>query len=186
MICPKCGASIDDATQKCPVCGGEVMQLEYATEGQVLAEEHPMKWFKFLIYFSLFASAVLNVINAMSFLTGSMYGANAVLVYETFDGLKVLDTIVGIASLGFAALAIYTRFRLSGYHRNGPTMVSVTYIATAIMNLTYMIGAYIVLPAEVAQELNMSSTISSVCTAIFMVCVNRIYFKKRSYLFINK
>lgn len=185
MICPKCGAAIDDAAQNCPICGVEVVKSEYVEQQPVLVAEHPMKWFKFLIYFSLFASAVLNGINAIGFLTGSMYGEEATLVYEVFDGLKALDTSVGIAMLGVAVLAIYTRFRLAKYCSNGPAMVGVTYIAVASINVLYIIGAYMVLPAEVMQQIDISSTITSVCVAIAMVFVNRVYFKKRSHLFIN-
>lgn len=144
-----------------------------------------MGWYKFLIYFALFASAVLNAISAISMLTGAMYDGSAKLVYAFFDGLKTLDTLMGIGLLVLAALAIYTRFRLSGYRKNGPAMLNTVYLVVAGLQLMYIIGAYSILPEIVAKELDITSPIISIVVSVAMVAVNTTYFKKRKHLFVQ-
>ena len=74
-----------------------------------------MRWFKFLIYFSLFAGALLNLGNAVIYLTGSGYDGKADLVWAFFDGLKGLDTFMGIACILIAIFQVFTRFKLSSF-----------------------------------------------------------------------
>ena len=49
----------------------------------------PMNWYKFLIYFALFASCVLNAIYGLGMLTGMVYGDASSLVYAFYGSLKV-------------------------------------------------------------------------------------------------
>lgn len=151
----------------------------------VFVEEPPMKWFKFLIYFSLWAGAVLNAITAIGMLTGSIYGAEAELVYAVFSDLKGLDTLMGVLSLALAAFGIFTRFRLAGYKRNGPLMLMIVYIASALLNLIYVIGLNAALPSIALEMIDTTSAYSSIISSVVMVIVNHIYFKKRSHLFIH-
>ena len=64
-----------------------------------MAPALPMNWYKFLIYFMLFASAVINAIMGIMYITGSVYsvyggsGANAEEIYRYFPNLKTVDII---------------------------------------------------------------------------------------------
>ena len=47
-----------------------------------------MAWFKFIIYFQLFANAALNLIIAFIWITGLHYGESAGLYYEILSPVK--------------------------------------------------------------------------------------------------
>lgn len=141
-----------------------------------------MKWYKFLINFALFASAVLNVISGIRYLTGSVYGDEANLVYGFFSDLKTLDIFYGLAALVFAALAVYTRFQLAGYKKNGPLMVAVLYGVSAAMNLIYTIAAMSILPSEAVST---GSLVGAIIGSGIMLACNYVYFNKRKELFVN-
>jgi hypothetical protein len=149
------------------------------------APQQAMGWFKFMIYFGLFAGAVLNLINGIQMLTGSIYGDSAALVYAVFEGLKGLDTIVGIAMIAVAALGVYTRFQLSGYKKNGPKLLTALYAAVLVVDLIYIIGINATLPELLVKNVDMTSMYASMVAAVVMMIVNHIYFKKRADLFVK-
>lgn len=144
-----------------------------------------MGWFKFLIYFALFAGAVLNLISGIQMLTGASYEGHKDLVYAFYDGLQALDMLVGIGTIAVAALAIFTRFRLAGYYHDGPKLLTAVYVAVVALNVIYLIGLFAVVPNLSAEDLNMSSYISSTAVSAVMIFVNISYFNKRSHLFVN-
>lgn len=144
-----------------------------------------MGWFKFLIYFSLFASAVLNAINGFMLLTGATYDGGAELVYRMFDGLQGVDSLVGILSLALAALAIFTRFQLAGYKKSGPMLLLAVYAGNAVVNLVYVIGVSAILPELVRNAIDFTSFYSGIVTSIAMIAINAAYFKKRAHLFVK-
>ena len=144
-----------------------------------------MKWFKFLIYFALFAGAALNAISGIQMLTGEVYGEYKEYVYAVFEDLKTLDMIVGILMLATAALGIYTRFRLAGYYANGPKMLSVVYAMAVLVNLVYIIGVNSILSEAVMESVDTSSSITSMLVSAVMIIINNTYFKKRAHLFVN-
>ena len=147
--------------------------------------ELPMNWFKFLIYFSLFASAVLNAINGITLLTGSAYGELKEAVYKFFDGLQIVDILVGLSCLAVAGFAIYTRMRLAGFYKNGPKMLNNLYISAAAINLIYVIAATsIVNSKQSLYDLSSGGSFYvSIAVSVVMVIANTAYFKKREHLF---
>ena len=98
MYCKNCGAEIDGSSVYCTRCGTNVSDpanqvaspSATSSAGTTPKANYPMKWYKFLINFALFASAVLNIISGFNMITGSVYGsaetANA--VYSSFSGLE--------------------------------------------------------------------------------------------------
>jgi len=183
MFCPYCGASIDAGSTFCPSCGRAISNSQQPQQPQPQQPDLPMKWYMFLIYFALFAGAVINLINGFTMMTGAAYGEMADLVYSYYDGLKALDMIIGIASIALAVLGIYTRFRLSGYYQNGPQMLLIVYIAGAVINIGYLVGMYAILPSDITAAISPVSYITSTITSCVMIGVNNVYFQKRSHLF---
>ncbi len=177
--CPNCGSAINDGQNFCLNCGAAITPP---------AAQHPMKWYKFLIYFSLFAGAVLNFIAAMLYITGAVYPATsggqatAQLVYETFgSSLKTVDVLYGIVLLCLAAFGIVTRFKLSSFKKEAPVCLYVVYIADVVFMLIYSIAV-----TATTDVLSISaSDISSITATVIMVILNYIYFKKRQDLFVN-
>ena len=118
MFCTKCGNQVPDGQKFCSACGNPMApaqqprQPQYGQPQQQYQQpqqqyQQPqygrpqyqqaapaalgMGWFKFLIYFALFAGAVLNALTAISMLTGSMYGESKDLVYLFYKDLKTVD-----------------------------------------------------------------------------------------------
>ncbi len=192
MFCSNCGKQIDDNAQFCSFCGATTQPNTQNTYTQPtpaslgVNTQFSMKWYKFLIYFGLFAGAVVNLINGFMIVTGSHYEGYSDLVYEVFDGLQALDVIVGLALIALAAFGVYTRFRLSGFCSNGPQMLLYVYIGAAVINLIYIIGAFSILPEMVTESLDVSTYVASTVISIVMVFANKKYFDIRKELFVNK
>ena len=178
MYCRRCGAEIEEGAQVCAYCGEPVAQ-------ESAQREMPMKWYKFLIYFSLFAGAVLNVINGISVLTGLQYDTQeeglAALVYETFPGLKGVDVFFSLGVIALGVFGLFVRFQLSGFKKNAPVLLTFLYVFTAIINVGYAALA----SSMTGLELFDSYLVGNIIGQILMAVVNYVYFKKRAHLFIN-
>ena len=143
-----------------------------------------MGWFSFLIYFGLFAGAVLNLISGINLLTGELYDGYAEFVYAVVDGLQALDMFVGGACIALACLGVYTRFRLSGYHTNGPKMLNSLYLSVIAVQLIYIIGIYAIFE-DAADTIDFTNAYINIAVGCVMMAVNTSYFKKRAHLFVN-
>lgn len=213
MFCAKCGSANDDSALFCSRCGASLTPAPRPEQNPSYVSQQPiyqtttppqqpnyqpsytqtapqsaalgMGWFKFLIYFALFAGAVLNAYTAIQMLTGSMYGEYKEAVYLVYKDLKSVDTIIGAATLALAAFGFYTRFRLSGFHINGPKMLTYTYVLSAVVGAAYFIGISSVLPEEVMELVDTTQMLSSAVVSFVMIFVNKAYFDKRKHLFVN-
>lgn len=143
-----------------------------------------MKWFKFIIYFQLFANAVLNGISALLAFTGAHYQGGASRVYSVFPGMKPLDIIYGLLLLGLAALAIVARMSLAKFRRNGPTLYYVVLIANSVLGMLYMFLASGITHISVSL-LGVFQNLFSLGLSLVMLIVNIIYFGNRKDLFVN-
>lgn len=205
MFCPNCGTDLTDALRFCPNCGTRLANPETPAapqQGDAQPQQPPcplpnqqplqssapqMNWYKFLIYFALFASAAIGFINAIMFLIGTINGspAEARLFYAYFPAWRILDIIIGVLMIVCVALLLLTRFRLSGFHKNGPMLLTLSYAALATVNLAYMVGAIIVASSYGIgiAELSLFPTISNTVSALVLMVVNLVYFGKRKALF---
>lgn len=191
MFCPKCGTNVPDNSMNCPTCGQPLAtqqqpyQQPYQQPVMPLQTARPMAWYKFLIYFALFASAILNAYNGIRMITGTEYGEVKELVYAMFDGLQSVDILVGILVLGVAAIAIFARVRLAGFYKNGPALITALYAANVIVNLVYIVALYLVLPEGVFDYIEVADYVVNIVVACVMIGVNAVYFGKRKDLFIH-
>ncbi len=210
-FCSKCGTQIESADQQfCTNCGAKVekqvetstpvvnsapvyeqqpVQNQYTVPTLNPVAQHPMKWFKFLIYFALFFGAFINFVFGFNYITGGIYFSQtngqvtAEMVYGTYGaGLKVLDVIQGILMIAIAAFGVYTRFRLSKYRTNAPLCVYVLYGAGAALTLLYNIALLVVTGLN---QLTSVSSITSLVVTVGFILLNYAYFTKRKDLFVN-
>ena len=149
----------------------------------------PMKWFKFIIWFQLFASAILNVLNGIVILNGSQYSGEAGTIYAQLADLQRLDMAYGYSLLGLAGCGIYVRFRLSGFCKNGPMLHYALLAVSIVLPLLYALAAKSLIDsAGYGSQLapDFTSIIPNVSTGTVMLTCNVFYFRKRNHLFVNE
>ena len=179
--CPVCGTALGPQDDHCPNCGAISPS---GAQGQPAGQNHTMKWFKFIIYFQLFLSAILGVVNGIGLLTGSTYssqGLDPELAYTIFPGLRAVDLIVGVGMLALAVLAIVVRQKLAHYCQRAPKQYLILLGANMALSILYMIAASAVLGEPVLD----ASTVSQLVVRAVMIGVNKVYFDKRAELFVN-
>ena len=206
MYCSNCGGLVPDGQYTCPNCGAYVgstgqtynapnqnMQQGYYQNNisytqQSVQPELGMKWFKFVIYFQLFLSALVNIINGFRISTGLHYGVTSRqldYIYNHFDGLKMLDVCIGICIVVLGVLALITRFMLSGYKKCGPSMYIGLLIANIVIGFIYIAAFYFIV-SSVSPDVSISGdTFITLETNLTLLVLNIIYFKKRKHLFVN-
>lgn len=206
MYCNNCGGLVPDGQYTCPNCGAYVGSTEqtYNVPNQNIQQEYyqnnipytqqsvqpelGMKWFKFVIYFQLFLSALVNIINGFRISTGLHYGVTSRqldYIYNHFDGLKMLDVCIGICIVVLGVLALITRFMLSGYKKCGPSMYIGLLIANIVIGFIYIAAFYFIV-SSVSPDVSISGdTFITLETNMTLLVLNIIYFKKRKHLFVN-
>lgn len=211
MYCSQCGNNIPDGAVSCNVCGAPVNQgmgtnqyqqpqqtyqskqyqhmqwnnLQQSAFTQNNGEVLGMKWFKFVIWFQLFANCVLNIYLGYKYSMGKQYNLTDYYVqklYNMFDGLQTIDITVGIVMMALGVYAIITRFFLAGFKKQGPFMY---YLCLFLNLLVAVIYCILVKATVVGMELNLSGMISNAAMLITLLICNIVYFEKRRHLFIN-
>ena len=90
MFCSNCGKNLNGSETFCSGCGHAVhgSEAEPTAVPYTQSPALPMKWYKFVIYFQLFAGAVLYVYDAFQYATGMVYGG--------FQTAGMVFTVYGI------------------------------------------------------------------------------------------
>ena len=158
------------------------MEQQYSAYEQ--QPQLPMKWHKFLIYFSLWAGALLSLVNAANYFTGAIYEGNAAYVYSYFGGLSMLDKAVAFAEIGLCAFTIITRFALAGFKQGAPGKLITLYILNLAVSLLYVLLSSMLTGIPFGEMLD-SSTISSFAVSIALLFYNKSYYEARTELFVN-
>ena len=174
MNCPKCGRMVEDGAAVCR-CGANLDQWRKESDPELLSvaaeqawkealERTPMKWYKFLIYFALFASALLNLLYA---------GVSC--------AMGVRGTTIGFVLVAvYAFLAVFsiiTRFRLAAYKRNAPQMVIWLYLLNLLAGILPLVITGTAIP--------WTTVIAQVIGTSVIVALNGAYFANRKSIFIK-
>lgn len=200
QFCAYCGTVLQDEQKFCPNCGApsgeEVTRTgnsytpppAYAPANSLGVQELPMNWYKFVIWFQLFANALLNAISSVTAVTGAQYAGAAEQVYTFVPMLKPVDLIYGSLLLGCAIFALVVRGRLKKFCKDGPVLYYVLFIIQMVLTVVYLVATSAVISGSIlanSYEPNYASTISSLLSTVVMLVCNVIYFNKRKALFIN-
>lgn len=148
-----------------------------------------------MIYFSLWAGAVLALIISVSFFTGSVYGEIGKRFYQVFPIMQWIDLAYALILIAFAAYSIYTRFQLAGFKKGAPRKLLSLYIASFIINLAYVLCAASILthylvdlgyPDSAEQVWRfVGSSIWDLIPTLIMFLINKKYYGNRKELFVN-
>ncbi|MCR4756907.1 MAG: zinc-ribbon domain-containing protein [Butyrivibrio sp.] len=206
MNCNTCGAQIPEGSQVCPNCGNPVTPVVNATpvqqtpvnNGQPMGapvdgsafnyvpQQEPlgMKWANFLGYFVLWIGALINLFAGVGFLTGTVYntaGVTAEDVYSYFSGLKAIDTIAGVLTLGTAVVGVMAAISIIKRKANAGKLVCALYALNFALSLIYALLVTVMTSIPGFS----SSTIIQLIVSVVMFFVNRYYFNNRSDVFVN-
>ena len=153
----------------------------FASADVAAAPQRGMKWFKFIIYFQLWASMLVNLVTAGKYFTGAYYEGNAEMVYRFFPALQPLDIVMGVVCLALAVYAVVVQRALAKFRAKGPMMYYLMYIVnTAVTVLYLLIGSIII-----GQSAFTAEVAGSIIGSIVMLFVNIPYFNNRKHLFVN-
>lgn len=171
-------------------------QAYYGNPYQANAQPQiPMNWFKFIIFFQLFASAAMNLVSAASLFNeidelkvfrGMFKSMNAYV-----DKCSTANTIMAIVCIMLAGCAIFVRFQLSGYKKKGPALYLSYLGIVAVANLVYIIATISFVQAlydSVGGTFDISefsSYIGQIIMHFVLLIANIVYFKKRKFLFVK-
>lgn len=189
MYCNKCGAFIENEEQiLCSGCGADLGEVGTSVDEP---KPLPMKWHKFLVYFSLIFGAALNALVAIFLLTGLVYGENATEVYGVFPSLKTVDIVYGILLLMLAGFEVFSWWNLKGYKKNGYIYVLWVYPLNAVMSLLYGILSRRVIISVGGSEIIsgiesvFADSVRDIIIAIIITWCMKLYYDKRKHLFKN-
>ena len=153
----------------------------FASADVAAAPQRGMKWFKFIIYFQLWASMLVNLVTAGKYLTGAYYEGSAEMVYDFFPALQPLDIVMGVVCLALAVYAVVVQRALAKFRAKGPMMYYLMYIVnTAVTVLYLLIGSIII-----GQSAFTAEVAGSIIGSIVMIFINIPYFNNRKHLFVN-
>lgn len=157
--CSSCGLPVEAGQRFCTGCGAP-LTVESKSE---VASNKPLKWYKFNIYFLLFASAFLNFVDGIkSILEGSAY------------------VLMGLLMIALAVYQILTRNALAKKKKKAPMMLYGMYAAACLLNI---ISA--VIQVTMGDQIDTVTISSSIISAAVMIVLNKIYYDKRADMFIN-
>ncbi|WP_273384107.1 zinc-ribbon domain-containing protein [Enorma phocaeensis] len=143
-----------------------------------------MNWYKFIIWFQLFASALLALGNAIRLFTGMNYDGSARAVYLMFGGLQALDIVTGLFMLVLAAAAVFIRFELSGFKRDAPLHYLIYLGVSLAANLAYTLLFAMIVGAGLFDLID-APAVGNAIGLFGLIVLSKIYFDKRKAMFCN-
>lgn len=198
MFCSNCGKELPDNVAFCTNCGVK-LKNNYQSRNEVHApwtQQYnpvppsqpalPMNWYKFLIYFSLFAGAVVNFISGILNLTGGnylIYGVDPETVYSAFDGMHILDIGFGIVYFALIPFALIARSSLAKFKKDAPNMFYIYHGASMIVSVAYNMFSVIITGGSISEII--AQALGTAAGVVLFIALNIIYFNKRKHLFVN-
>ena len=144
---------------------------------------YPLKWHMFLTRFALWVTALLQVVSAVNYFTGSVYetnGGSSMLVYAYFgNGLKTVDTLYACFCLAMAVYIIWTCLCLIKFKRKAPEKLYIFYFANLIVGLLYLFLVWII----TGVSMGAGYTVGVIGGTLIGFAINYTYYKKRESLF---
>lgn len=153
----------------------------FASADVAAAPRRGMKWFKFIIYFQLWAGMLVNLVTVGKYFTGAYYEGNAEMVYRFFPALQPLDIVMGVVCLALAVYAVVVQRALAKFRAKGPMMYYLMYIVNTAVTVLYLIIGSII----IGQSAFTAEVAGSIIGSIVMLFVNIPYFNNRKHLFVN-
>ena len=145
----------------------------------------PMKWHKFLIYFALWAGAIVNGISGIQTLSNAL-NPNSLMwgLRGLSTGLRAFYIVSGVFSFGLGVFLICTRMSLARLSRRGPRMIVWTYASAVILNVLLIFLASVLFGMPINALMDWSMWLTLIEGAL-MTWANQVYYRKRAAMFVN-
>ena len=179
MLCPKCGNENPDLSRFCTACGA-ALENNAPAVAEVVPEAPalPMKWYNFVVKFALFASMAINAFSAVKLAASILTSFAYLNFFFLFDAVVIILAIICIP------LAWKARKELVAFKKTGPASLYTLYYVAIASNAINGVGVILaslyfgIIP-------NFASAIFNVIVPVVYLACNKIYFDKRSAMFIN-
>ena len=198
--CPYCGDQNPDENNICSSCGRSlgVSNVNYEVSREYdRFMGHPMKWYKFLIYFDLIATAVYDIIIGILRITGLIYTTSYQMTSIAYEDtlrelpqVRTLDMIVGICCFVIAAALCFTQVKLLKLKKDGPMWLYITSAFAIAVNVVTvaLTGAWSSVQGVHVKydflRFNVSLQIEILISAVILI-LTIVYFHKRRDVFVN-
>ena len=144
-----------------------------------------MKWFKFIIYFQLFASGISCILNMLLVFEVNTYPIDFPQSFYNWC------YFYAISMFALGPISFIIRTKLAKFHQRGPILYIGYLIANAIVNFISSIWIFIIinnisplLGSGLFSSIAVSGVVGFVVDLLFIL-LNDSYFKKRRHLFVN-
>lgn len=190
MKCSYCSSEVQDSVTVCNQCGAalnDTVQSNSAPNDSIQNVNLPMKWYKFLIYFLMFANAILKLADGIFCLIGFDGGVVSEVLFEgcMFTGkYRAIDIVYGIVCIVMSGVILYVRNKLAKFKKDAPRIYIFYDIISSVIYFIYNLLIMIILEnADISSVIG--ELIGTVVGESLFVYFNVIYFKKRKHMFIN-
>jgi len=139
-----------------------------------------LKWHKFLIYFSLWISALSAVSQGINFYSGGLYEDSAA-AYAYYQGLEKLDTVMGLMYIALGIFIIISRFKLARWRENAVAWLTWSYILPPVCYIVWLFSFSNI--TGVLEAPDLASWLGNVVGNLVVIIINLIYYRKRKELF---
>ena len=145
----------------------------------------PMKWHKFLIYFALWAGAIVNGISGIQMLSNAL-NPNSLMwgLRGLSTGLRAFYIVSGVFSFGLGVFQICTRMSLARLSRRGPRMAVWNYALSFILNALLILFASVLFGMPINALMDWSVWLILIEGAL-MTWANQVYYRRRAKLFVH-
>jgi|GEM_PF-1765185 len=182
MKCSKCGKEIQDGAEFCPDC--EAKQNGPAHDYRVRLYSQPdipMLWYKSIIYFWMFAAALVDMATG-ALLLATTTQLEFLNLYMARPGIEATVAVFGLLWLVRFGYAFYVRSKMAEFHRHALRLFF-GYQAAGVA-LPLLLFALVSLAGGASfQKFASTEMYISLALSAFMILSNILYFKKRAFLF---
>lgn len=182
MLCPKCGADIPHEAESCPACG-----WENSAQGMDKYQGFGMRWYRCMVFFGLWASALVSLGTGVCIFTGWIYDGDVQSAYARFGLLRYLDRTAGVLFVLNAVLFMIAAIRMLRLKKGAPTLTTVCYAANIVLSLVYVCIFYARLHTHFIGfgELFFATVAYTLIPSVILLGIHLVYFKKRAVLFVR-
>ena len=142
-------------------------------------KEQGIRWYQFIIWFYLYASAVLGLLIGVGEVTGVVYLGMAEVFYTLYPMLQVVNIFFGVMQILLAVIALYIRRQLSRWKVMAPRFLLMYQVFCLVYYAAYLAGTSLVL-GELAVDWLAGAYI---LLQLLLLVVNGIYFHRRKEMF---